>query len=179
MKGSAVRIRASALAPEQHVPAARARTTVEIERPYARARLRSGDLVFAIRGGVGDAAIVPPELEGVNITQDVARVAPATQFATEWLLHVLRSETFQRRARELVRGATITGLNIRDLERIRIPWADRKRQDADVKVVRPVATASERLKHRLDRQLSLLREHREALITAAVTGQLDVSNAVA
>ncbi|MEX0684012.1 MAG: hypothetical protein WD472_11250 [Dehalococcoidia bacterium] len=156
-----------------------ARTTLEIERPYARARLRPGDLLFAIRGGVGDAAIVPPELEGANITQDVARIAPAAEFAPEWLLHVLRSETFQRRARELVRGATITGLNIRDLERIRIPWAGRTRQDADLQVLRPVAAASERLEHRLERQISLLREHRQALITAAVTGELDIAKAAA
>ncbi len=31
----------------------------------------------------------------------------------------------------------------------------------------------------LDRQVNLLQEHRQALITAAVTGQLDVAKAVA
>jgi type I restriction enzyme, S subunit len=156
-----------------------ARTTAEIERPYARARLRPGDLLFAIRGGVGDAAIVPLELDGANITQDVARVAPAAGVTSEWLLHVLRSRTFQRRAGELVRGATITGLNIRDLERIRIPWADEARQDADLQVLRPLAAVSEGLAHRLKHQIDLLHEHRQALITAAVTGQLDVAKAAA
>jgi type I restriction enzyme S subunit len=156
-----------------------ARTTPEIERPYARARLRLGDLLFAIRGGVGDATIVPPELEDANITQDVARVAPGAGVSSEWLLHVLRSRTFQRRARELVRGATITGLNIRDLERVRIPWADRTRQEADLAALRPPAAVSEGLSRRLERQIDLLREHRQALITAAVTGQLDVAKAAA
>jgi type I restriction enzyme S subunit len=156
-----------------------ARTTAEIERPYARARLRPDDVLFAIRGGVGDAAIVPPELEGANITQDVARVAPGAEFASEWVLHVLRSETFQRRAKELVRGATITGLNIRDLERIRIPWAERARQEADLRVLRPVTVTADNLQHRLQRQIDLLREHRRALISAAVTGALDVAKAAA
>ncbi|GIU94523.1 MAG: hypothetical protein KatS3mg012_0980 [Gaiellaceae bacterium] len=32
---------------------------------------------------------------------------------------------------------------------------------------------------RIDRQIALLRERRQALITAAVTGQLDVSKAAA
>lgn len=151
-----------------------ARTTPEVERPYARARLQPGDLLFAIRGGVGDAAIVPAELEDANITQDVARVAPTAEVISEWLLHVLRSRTFQLRAKELIRGATITGLNIRDLERIRIPWANRSRQEAELLALRPLAARSEGLSRRLERQITLLREHRQALIAAAVTGQLEI-----
>jgi type I restriction enzyme S subunit len=154
-----------------------ARTTPEIERPYARARLRPRDLLFAIRGGVGDAAIAPPELEGANITQDVARIAPGAEVSSEWLIEVLRSRTFQHRARELVRGATITGLNIRDLERIRIPWADRTRQEGDLGALRPLLAVSAGLSNRLERQIELLREHRQALITAALTGQLAVAAA--
>lgn len=156
-----------------------ARTTAEIERPYARARLRAGDLLFAIRGGVGEAAIVAPELEGANITQDVARVAPSDEVSSEWLLHVLRSRTFQRRAAELVRGATITGLNIRDLERIRIPRSDWRRQQADLAGLRPLVGISAALAQRLERQIALLREHRQALITAAVTGEVDTAKVAA
>ena len=52
-----------------------ARTTPDIEAPYARARLKAGDLVYSIRGSIGDCEAVPDELEGSNITQDVARVA--------------------------------------------------------------------------------------------------------
>jgi type I restriction enzyme S subunit len=154
-----------------------ARTSHEIELPYARARLRSGDVLFAIRGGVGDAAVVPLALEGSNITQDVARVAPRAGVASEWLLYVLRSPTFQARARELVRGAAITGLNIRDLERIRVPWSDAKRQETDVTTIRPAVQAAEKIKSRLETQIDLLRERRQALITEAVTGQLDVGRA--
>ncbi len=44
------------------------RTTFEIESGYARSRLRGGDLVYAIRGSIGEVAIVPDELEGANLT---------------------------------------------------------------------------------------------------------------
>src|SRR5439155_10232049 len=50
------------------------RTTFEIESAYARSRLRNQDVVFAIRGGVGAAQLVPGELEGANLTQDAARI---------------------------------------------------------------------------------------------------------
>ncbi|MDP9203119.1 MAG: restriction endonuclease subunit S, partial [Gemmatimonadota bacterium] len=51
------------------------RTTVEIESGYVRSRLRGGDLVFAVRGSIGEVACVPAELEGANLTQDAARIA--------------------------------------------------------------------------------------------------------
>lgn len=151
------------------------RTTQEIEAPYARARLRAGDVLFAIRGGVGDAALVPPELEGGNITQDVARIAPAHEFRSDWLLEVMRTQTVQRRASQLITGATIRGLNIRDLERIGIPWSTSERQEADIASLRPFLVACERLGDSLRRQIGLLAEHRQALITAAVTGKIDVT----
>ena len=52
------------------------RTTPEIEAQFARARLEPGDIVYAIRGSIGMAAIVPPELRGANLTPDAARIAP-------------------------------------------------------------------------------------------------------
>ena len=67
------------------------RTTPEIEAPYARARLLPNDVVYAIRGGIGDAELVPEELEGANITQDVARVSPALDIQPKWLLYALKS----------------------------------------------------------------------------------------
>jgi type I restriction enzyme S subunit len=156
-------------------PAALARTTPEIEAPYARARLVADDMLFAIRGGVGDVAAVPAELEGANITQDVARIAPRAGWTSEWLLTMLRTATFQRRAARLITGATIRGINIRDLERIPIPLASQERQEADLAQLRPLLAASDQLVERLNRQVLLLREHRQALITSAVTGQLDIS----
>jgi len=155
------------------------RTTEDIERPYARARLREDDVVFAIRGGVGDADLVPSELKGANITQDVARVAPGPAADPGWLLHVVRSDTFQHRAQALITGATIKGLNIGDLERIRIPHSDLERQRVDIRTLRPAIERCRGLTAKLVQQLDLLMEHRKALITAAVTGQLDVARAAA
>ena len=48
-------------------PSGLSRTARTIESSHVRSRLRPGDLVFAIRGGVGDVEIVPPELAGANI----------------------------------------------------------------------------------------------------------------
>lgn len=155
------------------------RTTPEIEAPYARARLKAGDLVITIRGGVGDVAVVPSSADGANITQDVARVAVADGTDPRWLLHVMRSPTFQQSARLRVTGATITGLNIWDLKRLRVPDVPRDEQQRRAAELEALEGGLQAVNDRLRRQLSLLGEHRQALITAAVTGQLDVAKGAA
>jgi type I restriction enzyme S subunit len=67
------------------------RTTREIESGYVRSRLRGGDLVYAIRGSIGEVAIVPDELEGANLTQDAARIAYTPAVDGLWLLYTLKS----------------------------------------------------------------------------------------
>jgi type I restriction enzyme S subunit len=151
------------------------KTTNEIEAPFARARLRGGDLVFAIRGGIGDVAIVPDALAGANITQDVARVAPRSGISSTWLLYSLESPKTQSDVRSRVTGATITGLNIWELERVQIPLASEERQQRDVSRLDQEHREVGAMRGALARQVVLLRERRQALITAAVTGQLDIS----
>ena len=60
------------------------RTYFEIETRYIRSRLCGGDLVYAIRGSIGDVTIVPDELEGANLTQDAARVAYTDETHGRW-----------------------------------------------------------------------------------------------
>jgi type I restriction enzyme S subunit len=151
-----------------------ARTTFEIESGYARSRLRGGDLVYAIRGGIGDVAEVPESVAGANITQDVARVAPDNGVSGRWLLHVLLAPSVQAEAELRTTGATIRGLNIWELQRLPIPWVDSEHQhrlgeEAD----RAMGYAHDGLAS-LTRQIRLLQEHRQALITAAVTGEISV-----
>ena len=155
------------------------RTTTEIEAPYARARLRANDLVFAIRGGVGDVRIVPSELTGANITQDVARVAPGPDVDPIWLESVLRTRSVRAQVAQRTTGATIRGLNIWDLKRLCIPWSDEARQRQDMRALAPALERRRRLNERLRRQIALLQEHRQALITAAVTGELDIPGVAA
>jgi type I restriction enzyme S subunit len=150
------------------------RTTPEIEQPYARARLRPDDIVFAIRGGIGDAALVPAKLNGANITQDVARISCGEAVHPSWLLLALRSLSFQARCGSRITGATIRGLNICDLQHLRVPWVDRSRQELDLARLQPLVLKAGQLNAALDRQIELLSEHRQALITAAVTGNSDL-----
>ncbi len=155
-------------------PSGLAKTTFEIEKGYVRSRLRCGDLVFAIRGGIGDVMEVPPEATGANITQDVARISPAGGVVGQWLLHALRSPTFQAQALSRVTGATVKGLNIWDLERLLVPLVPHEEQERSAEIIGRQWSRVRTVTACLDRQIAILHERRQALITAAVTGHLDI-----
>ncbi|CAN5754562.1 hypothetical protein BH24ACT4_BH24ACT4_02830 [soil metagenome] len=149
-----------------------ARTTPEIESRYRRARLRKGDVLFAIRGGVGDSAIVPSDVAGANITQDVARIAPGPTVCTDWLAHAVQTSRFLADAEERITGATIRGLNIWELKRCCVPVVSMADQQVAVETLSELLGRRSELARLARRQIELLRERRQALITAAVTGQL-------
>lgn len=154
------------------------RTTAEIEFPFARARLRGGDVLVAIRGGIGDVSIVPHAIEGANITQDVARVAPYGVDA-KWLAIALRTHTVRAEIERRTTGATIRGLNIWELKKISVPDSDPARQQEDLNRLAGQSDLTRELRQTLERQQFLLQERKQALITAAVTGQLDLARNIA
>ncbi len=156
-----------------------AKTTHEIESRYARSRLRSQDIVFAIRGGVGAAELVPPELEGANLTQDAARIAVGRGIDPQWLLHAVSAPVFQEHVQARVLGATVRGINIRDLKRIEIGVPPLVEQASIVEFIDKETASMDTAIDRARRELDLLREYRVRLVVDVVTGKLDVREAAA
>jgi type I restriction enzyme S subunit len=151
------------------------RTDPTIEAAYARSRLAAGDVVIAIRGGIGAVAIVPSEIEGANITQDVARIRPARGIDAQWLYYVLMSTEVRDQIQARVTGATIRGINIWDLKRVRVPVPPESTRSEIAAQLTRLDQERLSLDAKLDRQIALLQEHRQALITAAVTGELEIA----
>lgn len=151
------------------------RTTREIESGYARSRLRGGDLVYAIRGSIGEVAIVPEELEGANLTQDAARVAYTSATHGPWLAHALKSATVFAHLEVGALGATIRGINIRDLKRAPLVVPPRAEQCAIAVFLDRETARIDELVAKKERLIGLLKEKRTALITGAVTKGLDPS----
>ena len=96
------------------------RTSREIAAEYKRSTLKPGDLLMSIRGHVGRTAIVPPELDGANITQDTARLAvPANQ--AEYFRHCILHPRSQHWMAQRTRGIAVRGINLGDLKELPIP----------------------------------------------------------
>lgn len=150
------------------------RTTPEIELPYARARLAEGDIVYSIRGTIGDAELVPAELAGANITQDAARIAPRSGVDRRWLLFAAKSRPVFAQLDQLSLGAAVRGINIFDLKRARVPTPPLALQKRIADELSSLGERVSTLREHCVGHIQKLREYRLSLVTAAVTGQTRV-----
>jgi type I restriction enzyme S subunit len=153
------------------------RVSPEIEEPYRRARLRAGDLVMTIVGaGTGNVATVPAFLEGANITQTTARIAPDDGILGTFLSMSLASRVGQVQVQLFQKGAAQPGLNLEHLKAFRIPVPPRAEQVAIVGRITPEVSSLSALIGEASSAITLLQERRAALISAAVTGKIDVQS---
>ncbi len=88
-----------------------------------------------------------------------------------WCLRAMRSDLLGR----LAIGSTHKTIYVPDLQMLRIPLPPLAEQRAIVESIRVSNAAIDAAVDAIDRQLALLAERRDALITAAVTGQIDVT----
>lgn len=98
------------------------RVSDEIERGYKNARLKAGDLIITIVGaGTGTTAIVPPWLDGANLTQTTARIAIHNKHAfAPFCYYFLSSSHGARLTHQNVKGGAQPGLNCGDIEKYAI-----------------------------------------------------------
>ena len=150
------------------------KTTFEIESRYVRSRLTGGDLVYAIRGSIGAVEMVPDELDGANLTQDAARVAYTRTTHGGWLMYTLQSKVVFSQLDAGALGATIKGINIRDLKRALIPVPPKCEQERMASYLDTETARFDALSAKVREAIDHLREFRTALISAGVTGKIDV-----
>lgn len=91
------------------------KTTEAMSNAFRRSLLKPGDLLMSIRGHVGRMAVVPPELDGANITQDTARLA-ITGADPVFVRECLRTQGFQRWMAKHTKGVAVRGINLGDVK---------------------------------------------------------------
>ena len=116
--------------PNRLAPDLLCKTTEEIEASYLRSRVRTSDVLIAIRGGIGDVELVPRSIDGANLTQDVARVSAKPGTDPRFIRYCMLSLPVQRDIGRRTTGATIKGLNIEELKELAIPAIPGEKQGA-------------------------------------------------
>jgi type I restriction enzyme S subunit len=90
-----------------------------------------------------------------------------------FVYYLLRSYPYDR----LQARAAVPGINRNDMKADLMPWMPVERQDESIKACDMAAANAANARDVLARGLGILAERKQALITAAVTGQLDVTTA--
>ncbi len=138
-----------------------------------------GDLVFSRNATVGEVAEVPVNIESFALGQDVVilkklRITQSSSYT--WSL--LRSAPIINQLECAMIGSTFRRINVEQIKSLFIPVPPSQEQ---VSIGAHLdATSDQWAKQEQDAQqcISLLQERRSALISAAVTGQIDVRGLV-
>jgi len=152
------------------------RVSPEIEAPYRRARLKAGDIVVTIVGaGTGNVALVPAWLEGANLTQTTGRVATDNRkMSNRFVAYFLQSKVGSASVELAVKGAAQPGLNLGHLAKFPVVISPLDEQHRIADFIDSEIAKFESLEERIGTAIDHLRELRTALISAAVTGKIDV-----
>ena len=149
------------------------RTSVEIAKRYARATLRAGDILLTIVGTIGKVAVVPPELEGANITQCSARLRPPSVLGDgRFIVAALRAPVLRAQYDEVGFGVAVQRLNIAHVRALRIPFPPVLEQRRIVAKLEALTAGSRRAKEALAAIPPLLEQFRQSVLAAAFRGDL-------
>jgi type I restriction enzyme S subunit len=143
-----------------------------------RYSLRSGDLLVCEGGEVGRAAVWQGELADCFYQKALHRLRPIRRGEYPWFMYyLLRLAVHMGLFRATGNSNTIDHLTAEKLRRHRFPFPPPGQQAEIVTALDQVSTEHEALKMRTLQLIALLQERRQALITAAVTGQLEIPTA--
>lgn len=134
-------------------------------------RARRGDIVYGRNASVGVAAFVDTD-EKFTMGQDVCRITSPNQ--DQLFLSYFLNTVAHAQLGSLQVGSTFTRINIGTLSELSVACPPPEEQRRIAVEMDNVSQQADQLTSAIDRQIALLAERRQALITAAVTGQIGV-----
>jgi type I restriction enzyme S subunit len=150
------------------------RTTAQVANAYPRSQLHGGEVILGIRASIGAAYVVPERLIGANLSRGVARIACSSQISSTYLVCVFRSCLASHYWQLSKQGSTFNEVSIDTVREITLALPPVEEQSAIVAFLDRETLKLNDLTAEATRAIDLLQERRTALISAAVTGKIDV-----
>lgn len=141
-----------------------------------RRRPRPGDVLLSREAPVGQVGLYTPEDPDLAIGQRMVLISPEREkVSSRYLTWTLLSSRTKRFIDDVTQGSLHPHLNMSDIGAIMIDRLSLTEQEAVVQRLAHVIGEIEALSELRSAQLALLSERRQTLITAAVTGKIDVT----
>jgi type I restriction enzyme, S subunit len=164
------------------------RNTIRFDQPYyvrqewsddhAKSILEAGDVLIVQTGDIGQSAVVTEEFAGCNCHALIIVAPVREELDGRWLSWVLNSDYGFNSLLSIQTGALHPHLNCGNVKGIYVPLPPLAEQKQIVEYIEGVTRRYQELTEAAEKAVELYRERRSALIAAAVTGKIDVSNAV-
>lgn len=143
------------------------RTSPSIAARFVRSTVTEGDLVYALRGKLGEVRQVRADVAGANLTQGTARLSPNKKILSDYFFWALRNPRAVRQAEMEAKGTTFREITLADLRKIRVLIPPLSEQ-------RSIATALidvEALLGALEQLIAKKRDLKQAAMQQLLTGQ--------
>jgi type I restriction enzyme S subunit len=134
--------------------------------------LETGDLVTMRVGYPGVTAIVPPSCEGGNCAS--VMLVKRGDFDSRWLCAVMNSRLIRQQVEVVQYGAAQKQFNIADAVEFWLLEPPQTEQAVIADFIAAKSAGFDQLMDKASQSMGLLAERRSALISAAVTGKIDV-----
>jgi type I restriction enzyme S subunit len=139
-------------------------------------RLHAGDVIVVRAGYPGRAVVVPADYEGANCASIII-LRRGSRLVPEYLANYLNSADGGRQVALVQYGAAQEQINVSHVVHFEIPAPDLSAQTRIVEEIQAACGQLARARYKIAAQVRLLIERRQALITAAVTGQIPIPGA--
>lgn len=142
---------------------------------WSHMRVREGDLLVSASATTGQVSIVPKDVEGAVPYTGLIRFRPKSTVTAGYLRQFMSSPAFLFQVNALKTGVAIQHFGPTHLRRVHIPLPPLAEQRAIAASTDHADERIDRLMRRTAAAIALLLEYRTALISAVVTGTMDVS----
>lgn len=151
------------------------------EHRFSRYKLAVGDIVIGmdrpvIQEGLRVAQVTETDLPAF-LVQRVARIRAQKLTENAYLKFVLSSDSFIDHISPSMTGVSVPHISEEQIMSFRFPLPPARVQQEITRELEHLELRTHRVSQALNRQIALLKERRQALITAAVMGQLDIPEA--
>lgn len=134
--------------------------------------IRSEDLYISIAGTIGKTGIVPPELDGANLTENAARMVFNNGTSNEYVYFFTLTSDFQDQAGLNTRTAAQPKLALERLKTISVPILPIGEQTELVAKFRDVREEAQQVQEHYRAKIADLDDLRQSLLQKAFAGEL-------
>lgn len=152
--------------------------TEEWSNQHRKSILETGDVLIVQTGDIGQVTVVTDEFAGCNCHALIIVAPERSIIAGGWMSWVFNSSYGYHMLLSIQTGAMHPHLNCGNVKDVLLPVPPLTEQLEIVKHIEHEERRVTALAGKTERSIELLKERRSALITAAVTGQIDLREAV-
>lgn len=138
-----------------------------------------GDIIYSRNATVGEAAIVSDNMPDFAMGQDVCLIKTNQKVIPEFILYTLNSDIIAQQLNLAMVGSTFKRINVDDIRNFLIAIPPKNEQMLIVKMLMGKLEKYDRIISNAVDVITYMQERRTALISAAVTGKIDVRDWVA